>query len=175
MSASRRRGAEQPRRCLPQARRWASPASTQPGATATPLRSRSRVGRVGKTRPVGKTHPASRAAKREAIRAHLRRERARGRAGWGLALAGYSRPAALETSKKNSHNGPRCPLATSPRAQTLPRAPISAGPLAGPPGCRTKVCCSLHQFQLPVSTVTVLLSASYCKLLMSARGGGAEK
>ena len=47
----------------------------------------------------------------------------------------------------------------------------SAGPLVGPPGCRPKVCCSLHQFQLPISNVTVLLSAAYCKLLLSARGG----
>jgi len=41
----------------------------------------------------------------------------------------------------------------------------------GPPGCRTKVCCSLHQSQVPVSNVIVPLSASYGKLLLSARGG----
>ena len=45
-------------------------------------------------------------------------------------------------------------------------------PLRGHQAARIETSCNLHKFQFPVSIVTVLLSASYCKLLLSARGGG---
>eukprot|EP00959_Pyramimonas_sp_CCMP1952_P238743 4988916-Pyramimonas_sp.AAC.1 len=48
----------------------------------------------------------------------------------------------------------------------------SAGPLVGPPGCRSEVRSFLYQLQLPISTVTILLLAALLFLVDGPREGG---